>query len=140
MNRGSLRLEEYLKHIIEAIDGIQTYCEDMSEVSFLSSQITQDAVIRNFEIIGEASKNIERVATPEFLALNSDLPLSFAYDTRNLLAQGYYSLRAFPFALRYAQTSQFSASTPGYFSKSFRLLVTTVTDNAFACAAINLSR
>lgn len=64
MNRGSLRLEEYLKHIIEAIDRIQTYCEDMSEVSFLSSQITQDAVIRNFEIIGEASKNIECVATP----------------------------------------------------------------------------
>ena len=64
----------------------------MSEVSFISSQITQDAVIRNFEIIGEASKNIERVATPEFLALNSDLPLSFAYDMRNLLAHGYYKV------------------------------------------------
>ena len=40
----------------------------------------------------EASKNIERVATPEFLALNSDLPLSFAYDMRNLLAHGYYKV------------------------------------------------
>jgi uncharacterized protein with HEPN domain len=92
MNRGTLRLEEYLKHVLKAIDRIQTYCGDMSEVSFISSQITQDAVIRNFEIIGEASKNIERVATPEFLALNSDLPLSFAYDMRNLLAHGYYKI------------------------------------------------
>jgi uncharacterized protein with HEPN domain len=92
MNRGTLRLEEYLKHVLKAIDRIQTYCGDMSEVSFISSQITQDAVIRNFEIIGEASKNIERVATPEFLALNSDLPLSFAYDMRNLLAHGYYKV------------------------------------------------
>lgn len=64
----------------------------MSEVSFLTSQITQDAVIRNFEIIGEASRKIERVATPEFLTLNSDLPLSFAYDMRNLLTHGYYKV------------------------------------------------
>jgi uncharacterized protein with HEPN domain len=92
MTRSLLRLEEYLKHILKAIDRIQTYCADMSEVSFLSSQITQDAVIRNFEIIGEASKNIERVATTEFLALNSDLPLSFAYDMRNLLTHGYYKV------------------------------------------------
>lgn len=92
MNRSLLRLEEYLKHVLKAIDRIQTYCEDMSEASFLSSEITQDAVIRNFEIIGEASKNIERVATPEFLASHSDLPLVFAYDMRNVLAHGYYKV------------------------------------------------
>ena len=45
-----------------------------------------------FEIISEASKNIERVATPEFLALNSDLPLCFTYDMRNLLTPGYYKV------------------------------------------------
>ena len=56
MNRGPLRLEEYLKHILISIDRIQKYCHDMSEVNFLSSQITQDAVIRNFEIIGEQVK------------------------------------------------------------------------------------
>jgi uncharacterized protein with HEPN domain len=51
----------------------------------------QDAVIRNFEIIGEASKNVERVA-PEFVAAHPDLPLAFAYDMRNLLAHGYYKV------------------------------------------------
>jgi uncharacterized protein with HEPN domain len=49
----------------------------------------QAAVIRNFEIIGEASKNVERVA-PEFVVAHPDLPLAFAYDMRNLLAHGYY--------------------------------------------------
>ncbi len=92
MNRSLLRLEDYLKHVLKAIDRIQTYCDDMSEASFLSSEITQDAVIRNFEIIGEASKNIERVATPEFLSSHSDLPLAFAYDMRNVLAHGYYKV------------------------------------------------
>ena len=51
----------------------------------------QDAVIRNFEIIGEASKNVERVA-PEFIAAHPELPLAFAYDMRNFLAHGYYKV------------------------------------------------
>ncbi len=46
---------------------------------------------RNFEVIGEASKNVERVA-PEVVAAHPDLPLAFAYDMRNLLAHGYYKV------------------------------------------------
>jgi uncharacterized protein with HEPN domain len=92
MSRGSPRLGDYLEHILEAIDRIQRYCDDMSEISFLESEITQDAVIRNFEIIGEASKNIERVADPEFRSTHPDLPLAFAYDMRNVLAHGYYKV------------------------------------------------
>jgi uncharacterized protein with HEPN domain len=48
-------------------------------------------VIRNFEIIGEASKNIERVAVG-FMAANPQLPLAFAYEMRNGLAHGYYKV------------------------------------------------
>ena len=51
----------------------------------------QDAVIRNFEIIGEASRIIERVA-PDFVTAHPELPLSFAYDMRNVLAHGYYKV------------------------------------------------
>src|ERR1017187_5889040 len=50
---------------------------------------TQDAVIRNFEIIGEASRNIERNC-PEFTAAHPDLPLLNAYEMRNALAHGYF--------------------------------------------------
>jgi uncharacterized protein with HEPN domain len=91
MSRDSLRLGDYLGHILEAISQIQNYCEDLDEVTFLKNRMIQDAVIRNFEIIGEASKNVERVA-PEFVAAHPDLPLAFAYDMRNLLAHGYYKV------------------------------------------------
>ena len=91
MSRDPLRLGDYLGHILEAISQIQNYCEDLDEVTFLKNRMIQDAVIRNFEIIGEASKNVERVA-PEFVSAHPDLPLAFAYDMRNLLAHGYYKV------------------------------------------------
>lgn len=56
----ALRIPDYLEHIAEAIERIHRYVEDMSEVTFLNDEKTQDAVIRNFEIIGEAAHNIER--------------------------------------------------------------------------------
>jgi uncharacterized protein with HEPN domain len=52
----------------------------------LQSEIVQDAVVRNFEIIGEASRNIER-RHPEFAAAHPELPLAVACEMRNALAQ-----------------------------------------------------
>ncbi len=91
MSRDPLRLSDYLEHILEAIERIYRYCEEVDEPTFLSNSLIQDAVIRNFEIIGEASRNVERVA-PDFLAAHPELPLSFAYDMRNVLAHGYYKV------------------------------------------------
>jgi uncharacterized protein with HEPN domain len=60
MSRGKLRLADYLTHILEAIERIGQYTEDMVEVTFQENRMVQDAVIRNIEIIGEASNNIDR--------------------------------------------------------------------------------
>jgi uncharacterized protein with HEPN domain len=87
----ALRLPEYLRHIIEAIERIHRYVEDVSEVTFLSDQKTQDAVIRNFEIIGEASRNIERYHR-QFAEDHGYLPLGFAYEMRNALSHGYFKV------------------------------------------------
>jgi uncharacterized protein with HEPN domain len=54
----STRLIDYLEHIVQAIERIRDYVEDMNEVAFLMDRRTQDAVIRNFEIIGEACNNV----------------------------------------------------------------------------------
>ena len=89
MSQDRLRLGDYLGHILQAIDRIQEYCNHMDEVSFRSNNLVQDAVVRNFEIMGEASRNVERVA-PDFVAAHPELPLAFAYDMRNILAHGYY--------------------------------------------------
>ena len=84
-----LRLPDYLGHIVEAIERIHRYVEDLDEVGFLQDEKTQDAVIRNFEIIGEASNNIKR-HHPEFSEQHPEVPLNFAYEMRNALAHGYF--------------------------------------------------
>jgi uncharacterized protein with HEPN domain len=89
MSRDSLRLADYLDHILDAIERISTYCADIDEVSFLSNKMLQDAVIRNFEVIGEASHNILKLQS-SFLQEHPDVPLLFAYEMRNALAHGYH--------------------------------------------------
>ena len=62
MTREQLRVADYLGHILEAIERIGEYTEDVDEVTFLDNKMIQDAVLRNIEIIGEAARNIERTA------------------------------------------------------------------------------
>ena len=61
MNKA-LRVADCLGHILRAIERIDRYTVGMDEMAFLNSELVQDAVIRNIEIIGEASNNIQRVA------------------------------------------------------------------------------
>lgn len=48
----------YLKHIIDAINQIQDYVRKVGYKEFSSNRMIQDAVIREIEIIGEATKNL----------------------------------------------------------------------------------
>ena len=91
MTRDKQQLADYLCHIVEAIDRINRYTDDLSQAAFLAHDMAQDAVIRNLEIIGEASHNIE-VHYPAFAADHPALPLSFAYQMRNAVAHGYFSV------------------------------------------------
>jgi uncharacterized protein with HEPN domain len=91
MSRDQQRLADYLAHILEAIERIDRYTHDMDERSFLNNPLVQDAVIRNLEIIGEASNNIEK-HHPEFAAAHPELPLAFAYQMRNAVAHGYFKV------------------------------------------------
>lgn len=49
MSRGQQRLGDYLAHILEAIERIGRYTEDMDEGAFLSDNLVQDAVVRNLD-------------------------------------------------------------------------------------------
>ena len=50
----------YLVHIHKAITQILGYTSGMDESGFLHNQLVEDAVVRNFEIIGEATKQISK--------------------------------------------------------------------------------
>jgi len=87
VNRA-LRVADYLGHILKAIARIGRYTADMEEAEFLGSELVQDAVVRNIEIIGEASNNIQRVA-PDFVARHDDIPWLVMYAMRNRVSHGY---------------------------------------------------
>ena len=48
----------YLEDILTSIDKIQKYTKKMSFDKFKINPVVVDAVVRNLEILGEASKNI----------------------------------------------------------------------------------
>ena len=52
--------KEFLCDIREAIDRIDEYIGEMDYDEFLKDRKTQDAVVRNLEIIGEAVKNLSK--------------------------------------------------------------------------------
>ena len=89
--KSALRTRDYLSHILEAISLIEQYVLGMSEADFMNDRKTQDAVIRNLEIIGEAANNVLRVA-PEFAAAHPDVPWEDAYLLRNQIAHGYFKV------------------------------------------------
>ena len=48
----------YLKHMKDAIDKIIRYAGAMDRNEFLKDELVQDAVIRQIEIVGEASRSV----------------------------------------------------------------------------------
>ncbi len=53
MSSDPRRLADFLAHIVQAIERIGGYTEDMDEASFLANELVQDAVTRSLELIGE---------------------------------------------------------------------------------------
>ena len=76
----------YLAHIADSITAIQTYVAGGRDV-FLRERLIQDAVIRNFEIIGEAAG---RLSTPTRGL--SEAPWKKVVAFRNRLIHGCWSV------------------------------------------------
>ena len=91
MKREQLRLPDYLNHITQAIERINVYIKDIGKEGWVASTLIQDAVIRNIEIIGEASHNVQTLHQ-EFAEKNSDFPWDDAYWMRNVLSHGYFQV------------------------------------------------
>ncbi|WP_242045483.1 MULTISPECIES: DUF86 domain-containing protein [unclassified Calothrix] len=73
-----------MSNIKECIERIEFYTCDGKE-AFLQTIIIQDAVIRNFEIIGEATKRL----SPEIRAANPDVPWQQIAGFRDVLIHDY---------------------------------------------------
>ena len=91
MEKKTSRVHDYIEHVIVAITRIESYVEGLDRAAFFETTLVQDAVIRNFEIIGEAANKI-RTIDAGFAQRHPNLRLDLAYAMRNALAHGYDSV------------------------------------------------
>ncbi len=89
--KDAMRIPDYLEHLLEALKRIFDYIDDIDEAGFLTNALVQDAVLRNFEIIGEASNKLVRYHD-EFVKQYSDVPWEDMYWMRNRISHGYFSI------------------------------------------------
>ena len=58
IDKSDLRAPDYSLHLLQACDRILQYTSEITHDRFLEDSMVQDAVLRNIEILGEATKNL----------------------------------------------------------------------------------
>ncbi|NLJ61178.1 MAG: DUF86 domain-containing protein [Firmicutes bacterium] len=80
--------EESLNDIREAIQRIVSYVRGMTYETFIADTRTQDAVIRNIEIMGEAAKNLSAQTRARY----ARIPWRQMAGTRDRLIHNYFGV------------------------------------------------
>lgn len=85
------RLPDYLDHILRAASDARDFVEGMSNGDFLIDKRTQQAVIMNLIIIGEAATKIMD-GYAEFTEKHAEVPWRSMRNMRNRMAHGYFDI------------------------------------------------
>lgn len=75
----------YIDHILNSINRILEYISGKDREAFEADQLTQDAVVRQLEVIGEATKRVSK----ELRSKNPDIPWSDMAGMRDVLIHDY---------------------------------------------------
>ncbi len=78
----------FIEHILLCIDKIQEYTKNLTAQDFNNSELIQDAVIRNIEIIGEATKKISKDLKSQYL----EIPWKEMFEMRDKLIHDYFGI------------------------------------------------
>lgn len=88
MKKGNRTYRMYLEDIQIAMNRISEYIHGLTFIEFKCDYKTVDAVIRNFEIIGEASKSLPT----EFKEKHTEIPWDEMYLLRNKVSHEYFGV------------------------------------------------
>lgn len=81
----------YIYHILDSINKIEKYTDSLNVNEFIENDLVQDAVIRNFEIIGEATKSLSNVVRDKY----SGIPWKKMAGMRDILIHDYLGIDLF---------------------------------------------
>jgi uncharacterized protein with HEPN domain len=77
-----------LDDMLQSALKIKLYTKDMTYTSFVSDDKTIDAVVRNFEIIGEAANRID----PDFRGSHTEIEWTRIRGFRNRIIHDYFGI------------------------------------------------
>jgi uncharacterized protein with HEPN domain len=86
MSNRDLKL--LLEDILEAALKIKRYTKNLDNDLFLADDKTMDAVVRNFEIIGEAANRLN----PDFRTVHSEIDWNRIRGFRNRIVHDYFGI------------------------------------------------
>jgi len=77
-----------LADMLEAVERVLRYTEGMALEDFSEHELVQDGVVRNFEIIGEASRHLSEGIKTQY----PDMDWRGIRDFRNILVHEYFGV------------------------------------------------
>jgi len=80
------RDQKLISHIFEAIGAIENFIQGKSKDNFLKDEMLSSAVIKKFEIIGEACSRLSK----EYITSHSNIPWKEIIGMRNILIHDYF--------------------------------------------------
>ena len=89
--REIVRDKNRVEHILEAIDNVFEFTKNVAYEDFVNNKMLRFAVVKNLEIIGEASFKL----TKGFKNKHNEIDWQTIIGMRHVLVHGYYQIEDF---------------------------------------------
>lgn len=82
------RFDYFLEEMLDAMHRILSYTNDSTYEDFIANSMLRDAVIRNFEIMGESAKHVPY----GFQKLHKNIPWKKMFSLRNFIVHEFFDV------------------------------------------------
>lgn len=79
-----------VEHLLEAVQRIRRYTADLDQASFAKDERTIDAVVRNFQVMGDAARQVPA----DVQARYPDVPWREIMAMRHVLVHDYFRVKS----------------------------------------------